>query len=133
MKTLLTIITCAVVVTACDVYVVEPRYDQRDALVGYYYVEEYSDTYYEYFHYSISINKGSAYDQVWLHNFYDVDISVRAYVDGNRITIPFQRVDGYEVEGVGTIHTGDIHLSYTVYDVYQGGPTDYCAADYWQD
>ena len=133
MKKLLPVILLAVVVSACDVYVVEPRYDRRDSLTGYYDVEEYSETYDEFINYSIRISKIGSYDEIRIHNFYAADISVRAYVDYDKITIPYQVVDGYAIEGVGTMHFDDVHFSYSVKDLYQGAPTDFCQADFWRD
>ena len=134
MKKLLPIILVAVAASACDVYVVEPRYDQRDVLVGHYEVEEYSETYDDLLYYDIRISKASGHDEIWMNNFYAADISVLAYVEGDRITIPYQKVSGYEIEGVGTVHHGDLHLSYTVVDLYDHhAPTDYCQADAWRE
>ncbi|MBL7857759.1 MAG: hypothetical protein JNM57_08720 [Cyclobacteriaceae bacterium] len=119
---------------SCDFYYIEPRYDNRDRMVGSYDVHEYSETFNDHLYYSMRIAK-SSYDQqeIYIYNFYDADIRVYAYVDYERITIPFQIVDGYEVEGVGTFRNGDLSLSYRVKDRYNNTRTDFCKTTAWLD
>lgn len=131
MKKLLPIIIVALVATACDIYVVEPRYDKRDSILGRYSVEEYSETYNDYTSYTFWIEKSYAYDEIRISNFYAADISVIAYVDYDKITIPLQVVNGFEIEGTGTIYASKLHLSYSVRDKYQNAPTDFCQTDAW--
>ncbi len=112
---------------SCDVYYVEPRYDSRDQIVGRYDAEEYSDTYDESIYYSMTVGKSShASDEIYFNNFYGSDIRVYAYLDYNSITIPFQVVDGYEIEGVGRITGSDVSLSYRVKDRISNTRTDFC-------
>ena len=47
--------------SSCEFYYLEPVYSERDRLVGRYDVEEYSETYNDYTHYSIWIDKSSQY------------------------------------------------------------------------
>ena len=132
MKRLIFAASFLLVMASCDITIIEPRYDSRDKFVGYYSVEEYSETYNDYTHYSISISKdyNSSYI-IYLHNFYGADISVHAQVDYNKITIPYQVVDGYEIEGVGTLSGADINLNYRVKDLYNNSRTDFC--EVWAD
>jgi len=121
--------------TGCNITVVEPRYDSRDRITGYYDMEEYSHTYNDMTYYTVLVTKsGSDINEVWLSNFYSVDIQVSAYVHGSQITIPFQTVNGYEVEGVGTIHSDNsIDLNYTVHDRYNNTRTDFCHTKAWHE
>lgn len=112
---------------SCDVYYVEPRYDGRDQIVGRYDAEEYSETYNESIYYSMNVSKSShSSDEIYFNNFYGSDIRVYAYLDYNSITIPFQIVDGYEIEGVGNISGSDLSLSYKVKDRISNTRTDFC-------
>ncbi|HEY8938324.1 MAG TPA: hypothetical protein VIM65_24050 [Cyclobacteriaceae bacterium] len=115
--------------TACEINVIDPTppYDFRNAIVGSYEMNEYSETYNDYLTYYITISKSSYSGyQVYLNNFYDAEISISAYADGNKITIPYQVVNGYEVEGVGTISGNTIYFSYRVRDTYNNTATDFC-------
>ena len=117
---------------SCEVIIIEPAYDLRDDVVGSWEVEEYSETYNITTRYYINISKSvSEYDAVRIHNFYDVNVSVKAYVEGNKIYIPLQVKNGYEIEGVGTLHFGEITFNFSVYDLINGGITDYCDAIAW--
>ncbi|HYF69806.1 MAG TPA: hypothetical protein VD884_16800 [Ohtaekwangia sp.] len=127
MKTFITFVFTLIILTSCDVYVVEPRVDHREAIVGYYDMEEYSETYHEYVYYDFIISK-SRYSsrEIYLDNFYASDLRVYAYVDNNYITIPFQIVSGYEIEGHGTFRRNELELYYTVSDIYHHTATDIC-------
>jgi hypothetical protein len=118
---------------ACTVETVEPRYDPRDKIVGYYEVEEFSKTYNDITHYSIHIYKSGYYGEVFLDNFYAADLRVYAILDYDRITIPFQIVDGYEIDGAGSIHGNELDLNYRVKDRYNNSRTDYCETTAWFD
>jgi hypothetical protein len=131
MKRLAFFLVLAVTLTSCFSYEEEirPRYDDRDQFTGYFEVEEYSKTYGEYVYYNIHISKGG-YDgnEVFLRDFYAEHTDFIAYVNGDRIDIPSQVSNGYEVEGSGYIHAGELYLDYRVYDVYNGSFVDYCEA-----
>lgn len=106
---------------------VEPTYDYRNDVVGYYQVEEYSHTYNDEIHYYIDIAKsGYSSDAVTISNFYAANISVKAYVSYDKLTIPFQVVNGYEIEGTGTIYGSKLKMNYSVKDRYENDPTDFC-------
>jgi hypothetical protein len=122
-----------ITMSACNLYVVEPRYDRRDRIVGHYSVDEYSQTYGDYAYYGIHIYAGHGPDGIYIDNLYGTGFRVKAYVSYDRITIPYQIVSGFEFEGSGTIHGRAIDLHYSVYDLYRGGPVDFLQADIWRD
>jgi hypothetical protein len=116
--------------TGCDVYLVEPRIDIRDQVIGYYEMEEYSQTYNEYTFYGLNITKGGYNSNtIYLNNFYGANISVVAHLSYDRITIPNQYVNGYDIEGVGTVYANRISFSYSVKDRYHSKYTDFCETD----
>lgn len=117
--------------SSCYVDQVEPRYDSRDRLIGYYEVEEYSETYDDFTYYDIRVSKSSYRDEVYLNNFYGVDICVFAVINGDRITIPLQEHDGYRIEGVGNFYGGELRLNYSVKDLYANTRTDFCETVAW--
>jgi len=117
--------------SGCEIYVVEPTptYDSRNNIVGSFTMDEYSETYNDYLTYPITISKSSnSGNQIYLYNFYDSEISVYAYVDSNgyKITMPYQVVNGYEVEGVGTVSGNTIYFTYRVKDTYNNTAADFC-------
>ncbi|HEY9487211.1 MAG TPA: hypothetical protein VIQ51_02700, partial [Chryseosolibacter sp.] len=104
--------------TSCTFYDVEPRYDHRDKFLGYYDVDEYSKTFGDRTYYEMRITR-SRYDrEVYLNNFYAAEIRVYATVSFNDIRIPFQVVDGYEIEGSGTLYHDELNLTYRVKVLY---------------
>lgn len=127
MKRILLVGLTALLFSACEVYVVEPRYDVRDRIVGRFFVDEYSQTFNDYTSYTFHISKSLYnYDEISIDNLYGSGIRVRAYVYSSKITIPYQIVNGYEVEGTGTIYGNDVSLFYSIRDLYQAAPTDFC-------
>ncbi len=132
MKRFILFVFALVVFTSCTIENIEPRYDHRDRIVGSYDVEEHSNTYNDVTYYTIQIRKSGHSNEIRFTNFYGVNIDVYAtlYFD-NRINIPFQIVDGYEVEGVGTIYRNELSLTYSVRDRYSNDRTDYCETTAW--
>jgi hypothetical protein len=130
MKTTLTFGLIAFLLPACDYMYVEPAYDYRSRVEGNYWVEEYSETYNNNSRFRISISRWG-YDEIVIDNFYDVNIRVRARFDYNKIFIPRQVVDGYELEGVGTLYGDEIEFTYKVRDTYSYKPADFCYAKAW--
>ena len=129
MKRLMLAFTVLMFMVSCDITVIEPRYtyDHRDELTGYYDMEEYSETFHDYTYYSIHVTKDTySRNTVYLNNFYGADICVKAYVDYNDLTIPYQVVDGFEIEGTGTLYDDHVDMSYSVRDRYQNSRTDFC-------
>lgn len=126
MKKLIVFALLIVVATSCTYYDVEPRYDSRDKFIGYYDVEEYSETFNDITYYEMEISKSRYSREIYLDNFYGAAIRVYATVSFDDIRIPFQIVDGYEVEGSGTLHYNELTLSYRVKDIYENSMADYC-------
>lgn len=115
--------------SGCEFYYYDPVYDSRERVIGRYDVEEYSETFNDYTSFSVWIERSNNYsDEVWIDNFYAVNISVRAAINYDKLTIPRQVVNGYEVEGVGTIYASSISLSYRVKDLYNNSRTDFLEA-----
>jgi hypothetical protein len=115
--------------SGCEFYYYDPVYDSRERVIGRYDVEEYSETFNDYTSFSVWIERSNDYsDEVWIDNFYAVNISVRAVINYDKLTIPRQVVNGYEVEGVGTIYASSISLSYRVKDLYNNARTDFLEA-----
>jgi hypothetical protein len=126
MKPLITLFFAALVLTSCTIENIEPRYDPRDRIVGHYDMEEYSETYNDYTYYSLRISKSVYTGEIYLDNFYAADITVYASLRSDKINIPYQVVDGFEIEGVGTIYGNEIEWSYRVKDRYSDSHNDFC-------
>lgn len=132
MKKLIVFGALIVVAASCTFYDVEPRYDSRDRFVGYYDVEEYSETYNETTHYEMHISRSRYSNEVHIDNFYAANIRVYATVSFNDIRIPFQIVDGYEIEGSGTLYRDELNLTYRVKDTFGDSIADYCETVAWR-
>lgn len=125
----------ALLMVSCDVYYVDPDpivvYDDRDAFVGSYEVSEYSATYDEYWEYDVSIYKGGG--ELVIDNFYNSGLRVYANVNGSNFTIPWQTIDGYEIQGDGYVRGTKLVFNYKVRDKYaQGSAWDFCDATGWK-
>ena len=132
MKKLILFTVLIVFASSCTFYDVEPRYDSREKFLGYYDVEEFSETYNDVTYYEMRISK-SRYDrEIYLDNFYAADLRVYATVTFDDIRIPFQIVDGYEIEGSGTLHRDELNLTYRVKDIYDNSTADYCETVAWR-
>ena len=133
MKNFICFFALILITSACTLNNIEPRYDSRDKFVGYYDVEEYSETYNDITFYKLRISK-SGYDrEIYLNNFYAADIRVYATVNFDDIRIPFQIVDGYEIEGTGTLYRNELNLNYSVKDIYDNSFADFCETRAWRD
>jgi len=132
MKNLISFAALILIVSSCTFYDVEPRYDSRDKFVGHYDVEEYSETFDDITYYEMRISKSGYVREVYLHNFYAADLRVYAIVSFDDIRIPFQVVDGYEIEGSGTLYRDELNLSYRVKDLYDNSLSDYCETVAWR-
>ncbi len=112
--------------SACEFYYQDPLYSSRDRIIGRYDMEEYSETFNDFTRYTLWIERSSrGADAIWIDNFYASNIRVRAYISYDRITIPRQTVNGYDVEGVGSIFGNRISFSYRVRDLYSSSRTDF--------
>jgi hypothetical protein len=128
MKTFIASAFGLMLLTSCDLYMVEEpyRHDYRDDIVGHYHLDEYSETYHEYTYYAVTITEGYGRREINIRNFYGLGRDVTAYVDGHTITIPFQVINGYEIEGDGQLIYDKLDLHYSVTDRYDDSPTDFC-------
>lgn len=120
---------------SCDVYYLdnERPYRSRDLIIGSHYAEEYSETYHEYYEYDVWISSGARSNEVYIENLYIDGLCIYATVSYDAIVIPFQVIDGHEIEGVGTIYDDQISLNYYVRDRYEGTRKDFCEATLWRD
>jgi hypothetical protein len=136
MKTLVLAFAVLFLATSCDVYYVDPDpvpvYDARDQFIGTFDITEYSSTYDEYWEYGLSIYKSGG-GQIVIDNFYNSNMRVYANVNGNKFYIPWQIVDGYELQGDGYISGNKLVFSYKVRDTYTAGAAwDFCDATGWR-
>jgi len=120
---------------SCETYIIESERPvrMRDRILGDHYAEDYSETYHEYYEYNVWIAAGNRSNEIYIDNLYMDGLSVYATVYGDMITIPFQVIDGYEVEGAGTIYSDQISLNYYVRDRYENTIKDFCEATLWRD
>jgi hypothetical protein len=128
MKTTASLLFILLVATSCDIILVEPAYDERNRIIGSYQLEEYSQTYNDYTMFYIYIRKSGIGQQVLIENFYNSDMDVLADYQFDKIYINRQFVNGYEIEGVGTVYGNEIKFNYKVRDTYTNRPTDFCNA-----
>jgi len=124
MKTRILVIASSILLLSCDILVIEPQYDERDRIAGSYVMKEYSQTYNESAQYNVYVRKtGSVYsNDVTIENFYNANVDVWAEMIGDKIYISRQVVNGYEIEGVGTIYYDEIRFNYSVKDLYYKSP-----------
>ena len=105
----------------CEVYFIEDPYDERNLFVGTYHVDEFSQVTEQHYTYNMTIQKSCCNSrEIKIKNFYGVGISVLAVVHDNRITIPLQRVNGYEIDGTGKMTHDKLNLTYVVRDLTSG-------------
>jgi hypothetical protein len=129
MRTIMYAIGFLTLLSSCEINMIEPRYDERDRVTGYYDLEEFSDTYHDYTYYEVRITKGSYNDEtIYVDNFYGANIRVKAIFRNGKITIPYQVIDGYEVDGTGNLSGSRLSLTYRIKDTYNRGPADFCSA-----
>ncbi len=136
MKKLLLLVLPLLLLAGCDIYIYQDPYvvyDDRDMFVGRYQVEEYSQTTGQFYNYRFDISKSYS-DQatVIITNFYGAGLEVYATVYDSKITIPWQVVAGYEIEGTGRLVTDRLVFTYVVRDVYvRPAFTDFVDAEAW--
>lgn len=131
MKKLAFFVILAATLSSCYIYEedVRPRYDHRDRFTGYFEVEEYSKTYREVVYYNMYISRsGYDGDEVTLRDFYAEGTHFVAYISGDRIDIPRQVSNGYEVQGSGYVSAGKLYLNYRAFDLYGDSFVNYCEA-----
>jgi hypothetical protein len=122
MKTLICLVVAAFSLASCTEYIAETRYDARDRITGKFEVDEFNTTYREHIYYDMFVSKDrSSRSIIYLDDFYIESLRVYAHVDDDHINIPFQIVDGYEIEGSGYQSRGKLYLNYSVRDRYSNG------------
>lgn len=129
MKKGLLIVSVIALLSSCDITYIEGPFDNRDNFTGRFEAEEYSETFDQLTFFDTRILKDSDDfgNVIYIRNFYAVDIEVFAEVNGNRLTIPAQSIDGYIIEGTGRFENGVIYLTYAVEDTFSNnGRTDFC-------
>ncbi len=132
-KSAIILLLSLVLLQSCEFFYTDPYYDARDRVTGTYQVDEYSQTFNGYIQYTIRILKSSNRDRVLIENFYDAGITVSAEFYSDKIIIPRQKRDGFEVEGTGTVWGNKINFTFSVRDTYvRNKPTDFCEAEAWK-
>lgn len=101
--------------SACDA---DPD-DTRNLFTGRYEVEEYSQRNLGFRpEYEIQVRKDPGSDHmIIISNFYNMDVEVKAAVEGYLITIAPQTLNFYEFEGDGKLTGSIINLNYTAVSV----------------
>ena len=135
MKRSLLFLLVLISLASCDVYYLDSErpYRSRDRIIGSHYTEEYSETYHDYYEYNVFISAGNRSNEVYIENLYIEGLAVYATVSYDAIIIPFQVIDGYEIEGAGTIYDDQLSLNYAVRDRYENTIRDFCEATLWRD
>lgn len=127
MKTLFAALMGVFLLVSCTDYDTVPARDYRERVIGYYDVEEYSETYDEHIYYDMYVSKAYYIDEIYLEDIYSENTRVRAIFDYDRITIPLQITAGFEFEGSGVYYNGKLELNYRVRDTYHHTYSDYCS------
>lgn len=123
-----------IALSACEFYYYDPYANPVSQLEGRYSVNDYSETYNSYISYSIWIvTSNLSAGEVQIDNFYGANIRVIATVSGNKITLFRQTVNGYTVEGSGTVYGNEITFIYSVRDNRGNSRTDFCEATAWRN
>lgn len=135
MKRSLLFLLVLISLASCETYIIDSPTPvrSRDRIIGNHYTEEFSQTYQEYYEYDVWVSAGNRSNEVYFENLYIDGLSVYATVSYDAIYIPFQVIDGYEIEGAGTIYSDQIALNYYVRDRYENTIKDFCEATLWRD
>lgn len=124
-----------ILLAGCELYIYEEPvpWDDRDYFIGEYRVEEFSETTGSIYNYDIRIRKAwNNNREIKIKNFYGIGLNVIAIVDGNRLTIPLQEEDGYEIEGTGRVYGDKLVLTFMARDLYELPTyTDFVSAEGW--
>lgn len=129
MKHGLLILLSILFLSSCDLTIIEEPFDPRLNFVGRYEAEEYSETFDEFVYYPVRVSLDDGYysNSIYLENFYDLNADVYAQVNGDRITIPRQRIGDWLIQGTGYLDYGDIVMTYSVEDLSRPRlPVDFC-------
>ncbi len=130
MKKALLGISFLLLISSCDLVIIEDLYDPRVEFLGRFDTEEYSETLDAYSYYDVVIvDDADPYSNViYIRNFYGAGIEIFGEVNGSRLTIPRQRVGNFIIDGIGRIEYGELVMSYTVEDINPASRfVDYCS------
>ncbi len=110
--------------SGCEIYIFDDpgyeAYDQREFFTGRYEVQEYSFTYESHYTYQMSVSiVWNSPNEVTLDGLYGLSLPVYAVVDYDKLTIPLQQQDGYEIEGTGKLRGNRLEINYVVRDLLQ--------------
>ena len=130
MKKALLGISLLLLISSCDLVIVEDVYDPRDPFLGRFDTEEYSETLETFSYYDVVIvDDADPYSNVvYIRNFYGAGIEIFGEVNGSKLSIPRQRVGHFLIEGIGSLEYGELIMSYTVEDTDPASRfVDYCS------
>jgi hypothetical protein len=102
------------IVYGCSITDLHPV-DFRDKFVGKYAAEEESSTISTTSKFHLHISKSAQQDSVvYIKNFWNADITVKAKISGSKLAIPEQQVNNFRIVGLGSINGQELTLSYWV-------------------
>lgn len=130
MKRALLGISILLLISSCDVVIVEEAWDPRTPFLGRFDTEEYSETLdaFSYYYVFIIADADPFSNVIYIRNFYGANIEIFGEVNGNKLTIPRQRIGNFVVEGIGSLDFGELVMSYTVEDIEPRNRfIDYCS------
>jgi hypothetical protein len=131
-KSALLLIFSTVLLQSCDFYY-DPYFDARDRITGVYFVNEYSQTFNSSINYDIRIVKSHNRERILIENFYDTGITINAQYFNDKIIIPRQKKEGFELEGTATVWGNRIDFTFSVRDTHNRNKlTDFCEAEAWR-
>ena len=127
MKTI-SVLVLGLLLSSCELTLIDPVFDNRDRITGTYRLEEYSQTYNDFFQYSIYIYRSGYRHEVRIENFYNANLAVFGELQGDKLYIHRQVTNGYEIEGVATVFAQSLEFNYRVRELYSNRPADFCEA-----
>ncbi|MDO1448113.1 hypothetical protein Q0590_17700 [Rhodocytophaga aerolata] len=98
----------------CSITELRPA-DFRDKFVGRYTAEEESSTVSTTSKFTMQISKSPEKDSVvYIKNFWNADLTVKAKISGSKLSIPEQQVNNFRIVGLGSINGQELTMSYWV-------------------
>ncbi len=102
------------IVFGCSITNPRPA-DPRDKFIGTYNAEEESSTVSTTSKFAIQVSKSTSADStIFIKNFWNAGITVKATISGSKIAIPEQLVNNYKIVGLGAINGQELTMSYWV-------------------
>lgn len=119
MKTIkIFVILGIILLSGCELLYEEEPDDNIDQIVGFYEVDEWSETLGAQSFFEISVYRNSTRSgKLYFENFYNAGIEVFGEVNGYKIQIPLQQVGRYEIEGMGSFYDGELTMTYSVQNI----------------